>query len=310
MDTITDLFTQLPGEYKINKDTMIILDDCVKALPAIKSESIDVIFADPPYNIGKEYERKKLERDEYIKWCKGWINQCIRVLKPKGTFYLMAATQFMPYLDVYVDERWVVKSRIVWYYDSSGVQARKHFGSMYEPILMIVKDEDSCKFNAESVMIEAKTGAKRKLIDYRKTPPQPYKDKKVMGNVWEIPRVRFLMDEYENHPTQKPERLLEIPIQASSDPGDVVLDPFSGSFTTCAVAQRLGRASIGIEMNEEYYKMGLRRLGLATEYKGERLVKEKLRKTTNKSKKDHLRSGTLNDGQRTLDEMMDGTDEG
>ena len=96
-------------------------------------------------------------------------------------------------------------------------------------------------------MIEAKTGAKRKLIDYRKTPPQPYKDKKVMGNVWDIPRVRFLMDEYENHPTQKPERLLEIPILASSDVGDVVLDPFSGSFTTCAVAQRLGRASVGIE---------------------------------------------------------------
>ncbi len=147
-------------------------------------------------------------------------------------------------------------------------------------------------------MVEARSGAVRKLVDYRKTPPQPYNDKKVMGNVWDIPRVRFKMPEYENHGTQKPERLLEIPILASTDPGEVVLDPFAGSFTTCAVAQRLGRKSIGIEISEDYFKMGLRRLGLAAEYKGERLVKVKPRKTNNKSKKDHgmLDTGTTGNG--------------
>ncbi|MEN1396534.1 DNA methyltransferase, partial [Pseudomonas aeruginosa] len=73
------------------------------------------------------------------------------------------------------------------------------------------------------------------LIDYRKNPPQPYNHQKVPGNVWDFPRVRYLMDEYENHPTQKPEALLKRIILASSNPGDIVLDPFAGSFTTGAV---------------------------------------------------------------------------
>ncbi|NMC06060.1 MAG: adenine-specific DNA-methyltransferase [Candidatus Lokiarchaeota archaeon] len=287
MASVLDLFTKTPKEYLGNTSTMVILGDSTDMLTSMKPGSVDLVFADPPYNIGKEFERKRKDQDEYLAWCKGWIDQCMRVLRQSGTMYLMAATQFMPYLDTYIDGKWTVKSRVIWHYDSSGVQARRHFGSMYEPILMIVKDEGSYKFNADAVMVEARSGAVRKLIDYRKTPPQPYNDKKVRGNVWEIPRVRFKMPEYENHGTQKPERLLEIPILASTDPGDVVLDPFAGSFTTCAVAQRLGRWSIGIEIEEEYFKMGLRRLGLATEYKGEALVKVKARKTRNKSKKDH-----------------------
>nr|MDO8084010.1 adenine-specific DNA-methyltransferase [Candidatus Sigynarchaeum springense] len=291
MGSMLDPFTSAPREYRAKDGTMAILGDSTSILESIKPESIDLIFADPPYNIGKEFERQRRDLDDYLAWCKGWIDESMRVLKPTGTMYLMAATQYMPYLDVHVGGKWTVKSRVVWYYDSSGVQARRHFGSMYEPILMIVKDEESYKFNAGAVMVEARSGAVRKLIDYRKTPPQPYNTKKVIGNVWNIPRVRYLMDEYENHPTQKPERLLEIPILASTDPGDVVLDPFAGSFTTCAVAQRLARKAIGIEINEEYFKMGLRRLGLANEYKGEPLVKIKARKTRNKSKKDHENDG-------------------
>ena len=90
-----------------------------------------------------------------------------------------------------------------------------------------------------------------------------------------ILRVRYRMDEYENHPTQKPISLLERIIKASSNEGDVVLDPFSGTFTTCYVAKQLNRNFIGIEIQEEYLKIGLRRLGIATEYKGEQLIKQK-----------------------------------
>jgi len=82
------------------------------------------------------------------------------------------------------------------------------------------------------------------------------------------------MEEYENHPTQKPVALLERIIKASSNKGDVVLDPFSGTFTTCFVAKELGRNSIGIELQEEYIKIGLRRLQLTEEFKGEKLQKE------------------------------------
>ena len=144
--------------------------------------------------------------------------------------------------------------------------------------------KSSYTFNYDDILVEAKTGAKRKLIDYRKNPPQPYSSQKVPGNVWDFSRVRFKMDEYENHPTQKPEALLERIIKASSNPGDVVLDPFSGSFTTSAVAVHLGRVGIGIDMNEEYYEMGLRRTGITMTRNGKSLEKVKTRKTNAKSK--------------------------
>jgi len=150
---------------------------------------------------------------------------------------------------------------------------------------MINKDaKGKYTFNHQDVLVEAKTGAQRKLIDYRKNPPQPYNTEKVPGNVWDFSRVRFKMDEYENHPTQKPEAMLERIIKASSNPGDIVLDPFSGSFTTSAMAVRLGRVSIGIDLNEEYYEMGLRRTDITTERNGKSLEKIKVRKTKAKSK--------------------------
>ena len=112
-------------------------------------------------------------------------------------------------------------------------------------------------------MVDAPTGSRIKLIDYRKTPPAPYNTKKVPGNVWYFPRVRYRMSEYENHPTQKPESLLERIILTSSNPGDIVLDPFSGSFTTSAVACRLNRTSIGIDQNMDFCKIGIRRTNIA-----------------------------------------------
>ena len=252
----------------------IVHGDALQALENVEDNSVDLIFADPPYNIGKNFAGciDKWDTDEhYLEWCYKWLSLCVRKLKRNGSFYVMTSTQFMPYFDLFLRDKINIMSRIAWYYDSSGVQARNYFGSMYEPILFCVKDKDHYTFNAEDIMVEAKTGAKRKLIDYRKNPPQPYNTKKVPGNVWEFPRVRYRMDEYENHPTQKPIALLDRIIRASSNEGDLVLDPFSGSFTTAYVAKQLGRRCIGIELQEEYIKIGLRRLGLASEYKGETL---------------------------------------
>jgi len=179
----------------------------------------------------------------------------------------------MPYIDLFLRERLTILSRIVWHYDSSGVQAKKYYGSLYEPILYAVKDPRKYTFNSEDIAIEARTGAVRKLIDYRKPEPTQYSTKKVPGNVWYFPRVRYRMDEYEEHPAQKPEALLERIILASSNAGDIVLDPFAGTFTTCAVAKRLGRLSVGIEINFDYVKIGIRRLGIAEEINGEPLSK-------------------------------------
>lgn len=271
-----------------NENSLAILGDSLAVLKKMKDKSVNLIFADAPYNIGKNFgnNQDKWENVKaYIEWCKEWLDECMRILKDDGTIYFMTATQHMPYLDVYMSEKYNVLCRIVWAYDSSGVQSKKMYGSLYEPILMANKSEKSKYiFNHTDILVEAKTGAKRKLIDYRKNPPQPYNTEKVPGNVWEFSRVRFKMDEYENHPTQKPEALLERIIKASSNIGDVVLDPFSGSFTTSAVAVKLGRNAVGIDLNDEYFEIGIRRTGIADEYNGKSLVKEKKRKTNAKSK--------------------------
>lgn len=262
----------------VNGSHQVIWGDVNSALNEyVDDNSIDLIFADPPYNIGKNFNGS-IDRwatdDEYLDWCYQWLDLCIAKLKHNGCLYVMTATQNMPFFDLYLRKKMHVLSRIVWAYDSSGVQARKYFGSLYEPILFCVKDKKNYTFNADEILVEAKTGATRKLIDYRKPVPQVYSSKKVPGNVWFIPRVRYRMEEYENHPTQKPIALLSRIIKASSNTGDVVLDPFSGTFTTSFVAKQLGRKSIGIEKDEDYMKIGLRRLQVQSTYNGKLLLKE------------------------------------
>lgn len=284
-----NLFNDLSGlQARYNDNSMAILGDSLNVLTKLKDKSINLIFADAPYNIGKNFgnnQDKWQSVQQYIDWCKIWLDECMRVLADDGTMYFMTATQHMPYLDIYATENYNVMCRIIWAYDSSGVQAKNMFGSLYEPILMINKNAKAkYTFNRYDIMVPAKTGAQRKLIDYRKTPPQPYSTEKLPGNVWDFNRVRFKMNEYENHPTQKPEALLERIIKVSSNKNDIVLDPFAGSFTTLAVASRLGRNCIGIDINEEYFEIGLRRCGIAVEYNGRLLSKEKLRKTKAKSK--------------------------
>lgn len=275
-------------ERSDNGLSLVLLGDSIEILRGIKEKSINLIFADAPYNIGKNFGNNKDSWKSiisYIDWCKIWIQECMRILKDDGTMYLMTATQHMPYIDIFIQENYNVLCRIIWTYDSSGVQSKKIYGSLYEPILMINKSKKAkYTFNSNEILVKAKTGADRHLIDYRKDPPQPYNTQKVPGNVWNFNRIRFKMDEYENHPTQKPESLLERVILASSNKGDIVLDPFSGSFTTSAVANKLGRYAIGIDLNPEYFEIGLRRTKIATQYKGKELKKIKEKKTNAKSK--------------------------
>ena len=278
-----------------NQNHQIYHGDILECFKDIESNSVDLVFADPPYNIGKDFDGipDKYIVSEYLIWMKTWISEIHRVLKDSGSAYLMNSTQNLSHMDMISQEFFHVMSRIAWVYDSSGVQAKKFFGSSWEPILYLVKDKENYKFNAKDILIEAKTGAKRGLIDYRKTPPQPYNTTKVPSNVWDFNRVRFRMEEYENHPSQKPLGLLERVILASSNKGDVVLDPFSGTFTTSAAAAKLGRKSIGFDLNIEYVKIGLRRLNIESEFSLEDLMKVKQRKTTNKSKKDHSQNINL-----------------
>lgn len=284
-------------EHMEKDDSLAILGNSLDIMNSMKSNSVDLIFADEPYNIGKNFGNNFdswSSTSDYIDWNKKWISEAMRILKNSGTIYIMTATQFMPFIDVFMQTEYNVLSRVVWHYDSSGVQSKKMFGSLYEPILIAnVSAESVFTFNSEDILIEAKTGAKRKLIDYRKNPPRPYNVKKLPGNVWDFSRVRYKMQEYENHPTQKPESLLERIIKVSSNVGDIVFDPFAGSFTTGSVARKLGRKNISIDMNEDYYKIGLRRLEITNHYKGEELKKDLKPKTNNKSKKSFNKSNQL-----------------
>ena len=177
-DNFNDIFITTDGMIQEqNKNSLAILGDSVSVLKKVKSSVIDLIFADAPYNIGKNFGNNHDKWDtveDYIAWCRIWLDECMRVLKDSGTLYFMTATQHMPYLDIYMSQKYHVLCRIVWTYDSSGVQSKKMFGSLYEPILMVAKSPASqYTFNGQDILVEAKTGAQRKLIDYRKDPPQP-----------------------------------------------------------------------------------------------------------------------------------------
>ena len=268
--------SESPGPAKVTKgNTTIHLGDAISILRnEIPDGSVQLIFADPPYNIGKRFANfhdQWPSHEAYIEWCQEWLDLCVAKLDQTGSLYVMCSTQSAPYFDLFLRERMYILSRIIWHYDSSGVQAKRYFGSTYEPIFHCVKNKRQYTFNAKDILVKTNTGANRKLIDYRGQNAKPYSQDKVPGNVWDFPRVRYRMSEYENHPTQKPEALLERIILASSNPGDVVMDPFSGTFTTAAVAQRLERACIGIELQEEFFKIGVRRLGIAHSYKNEPL---------------------------------------
>ncbi len=163
------------GHAIIHGNVLDVLDD------AVPDRSIDLVFADPPYNIGKHFGdfHDRWESDKsYARWCEEWLKICIKKLKPKGSLYVMTSTQAMPYLDLYLRDHLTILSRIVWHYDSSGVQTRKYYGSMYEPVLHAVKDPGNYTFNGDQIEVEARTGAVRKLIDYRKPEPAPYNTKK------------------------------------------------------------------------------------------------------------------------------------
>src|SRR2546430_10070441 len=103
----------------------VIWGDAIEALRSeVPDGSVDLVFADPPYNIGKDFhgQKDRWPNDKaYLDWCHVWIDLCVRKLKPTGSFYLMASTQCMPFLDIYVRSRLTIMSRIVWFYDSSGV---------------------------------------------------------------------------------------------------------------------------------------------------------------------------------------------
>lgn len=220
----------------------------------LPDKCIDLIIADPPYNIGKDYGNKtdKQSKADYLKFIKIFMEQSERLLKESGSLILYTGKQYYPYWYIEVEKYMKIINQIIWKYDSSGVQPKNKYGGIYEPIIYAAMNDKKRTFNKEHCMVEAKTGAKRGLIDYRKNPPQPYNTKKIDGDVWEFVRVRYKMPEYTNHPTQKPLSICDRIIKVHSNENDLIYIPFAGSGSEIESCIRNNRNYIATEINRKY----------------------------------------------------------
>ncbi len=232
--------------------------DCIKILAKTSEPFADLIFADPPFNIGYEYDKydDRVAKDEYVKWTKKWMSACVQVLKPNGSFYVAIGDEYVANVKLIAEDELKLHMRnwIIWHY-TFGQQAKTKFARAHTHILYFVKDKDNFIFN-DSV---SRVFSDRQTIynDKRANP-----DGKLPDDVWnEFPRVCGTFEERTGwHPCQMPESVLARIIRASSDPGQLVLDPFSGSGTTCVVAHKLNRFYTGIEISGEYTKASRTRI--------------------------------------------------
>lgn len=228
--------------------------DCITYMKLLSDKSVNLIIADPPYNIGKDYGNgtDKQSKEQYLQFISDFMYESKRILTDNGSLILYTGKQYYPYWHIEVENHMKIINQIIWKYDSSGVQPKNKYGGVYEPIIYAAMNDKKRTFNKEHCMVEAKTGAKRGLIDYRKNPPQPYNTEKIDGDVWEFVRVRYKMPEYTNHPTQKPLSICDRIVKVHSNENDLVYIPFAGSGSEIESCIKNNRNWIATELNEEY----------------------------------------------------------
>jgi len=254
-----------------HKNGSLFQGDSIEWLKSLKSESVSLIFADPPYNINKADWDKFESQEKYIDWSMLWISEASRVLKSDGSLYVCGFSEILadlkhPSMRYFKSCRW-----IVWYYKNKA-NLGNDWGRSHESLLHLRKNKKEKIFNVDDVRIPY---GKHTL----KYPSHPQAESSQYGNngkrkdVWvphpkgakpkdviEVPTTCNGMGETTSHPTQKPEELVRKFILASSNEDDVVLDPFSGSGTTAVVAEQLNRKWLGCEVKEEYNEYAINRL--------------------------------------------------
>jgi DNA modification methylase len=233
----------------------IIQGDCCAVLASLPAESVDLVVADPPYNIGIDYGggKKADRRGDYWQWCRQWIYLCRRVLKPAGSIWVISGQEHAAEIDISLRlDDFTIRNRVTWH-ETFGVYCRRKFGRCSRPMFYAVKDKKNFTFNKDAVTVPS---ARQTYGDKRASPGG-----KIMGDVWQISRVcGTFRERVDGVPTQLPSELVARIIGVSSNPGDAVLDPFAGSGTTLAVAKQMGRQATGIELNPDYAKIAGRRL--------------------------------------------------
>jgi len=229
--------------------------DCIEVLKTLKPNSIDLIFADPPYflsNGGKSIHSGKIvsvnkgdwdeksKYDNHLQFTKEWIQQSFRILKYGGSIWISGTVHNIFDVKNYLDEiGFKIINIVVWHKSD-------------QPPLIY---KNKLKFSYELIIWAKKDG--KHTFNYQYMFDIKGEE---MQDVWTIPAVQMHEKKFGYHPTQKPEALLERIIKTCSNVGDTVLDPFSGSGTTCYVAKKLNRKYIGIEKEKEYFNISKRRI--------------------------------------------------
>lgn len=248
--------------------------DCITYLKEHPKNTIDLIYLDPPFFSNKNYgdfdDRWKGGINNYIAWMEPKIRECHRVLKETGSFYLHCDWHANAYLRILMDKIFGennFRNEIIWCYTRPGTKHQKQFPRVHDNILYYSKG-DSWTFNLDDIRItyakstiergkysvatsKVTKGIKKRVLPKKGKSPEDY---------WMIPMIQGNARERLGYPTQKPEKLLERIIKVSSNPMDIVLDPMCGGGTTIAVAQRLGRRWIGIDISPIAYEISRKRL--------------------------------------------------
>ena len=236
-----------------SKQISICQGDALELLKTLKDNSVDLIVADPPYNLGKDYgnDSDSKDFDDYLNFSRAWLSEAHRALKPTGSIYVFMGVRYISYLYAILERELGMSFNawITWYY-TQGIGKTRGFSPRHDDILFFNKGK-KFKFNLDPIRVPQKFYRQRNNM--RGANP---------GDVWEFSHVHYCQDSRLNHPTQKPEGLVERMILASSDEGDLVVDPFSGSGTTLRVCQQLDRNGVGFELNPDYVQMTQYRLSL------------------------------------------------
>ena len=240
-------------------------------LASLDSESVDLVFADPPYNIKKAEWDNFENQEKYIDWSIQWISQASRILKSNGSLYVCGFSEILADLKYSVSKYFKNCRWLIWHYKNKA-NLGSDWGRSHESIIHFRKS-DQVKINIDDVRIpygahtlkypshpQAETSAygKGKTKKNNNWTPNPKGAKP--KDVIEIPTTCNGMGETTPHPTQKPEELLRKFILASSEEGDLIIDPFSGSGTTIVVAEQLNRRWMGCDLNIEYNNWAIQRL--------------------------------------------------
>ena len=234
----------------------IFNEDCLIGASKIKDNSLDLLIADPPYCLGKDYGNNsdKLKASDYLDWSFKWLDIFIPKIKNTGSFYIFLSWQFSPEIFSYLKKKMTMINEIIWdrRVPSMGGSTRK-FSSVHDNIGFFVKSSKDYYFNLDSIRIpydeETKKARTRSIFVGKKWLEMGYNPK----DVWSISRIHAQDPERELHPTQKPLEIINRMILASSPENGLVCDPFMGTGTTAISAILHNRNYCGFELNSNYY---------------------------------------------------------